>query len=770
MSGIISSAVAGKAAAPKAPARRRPAPSKPTPASTQASQAPTVEPAVLPTPSATQQSTPSRDQPHQEEPVQSQPQTVVPTITETRPEHPQPASAKEHPGTGHLTPVEASDHAPQQPRRPPPVGELEYQLNDIARPQSPVETRTTGPKPLPLPQRAPVIQHVSENDAASSAPATQATKEATVAPLAPTTSAQQTRKRKSVGEQRQAKPATKRQKKSSARSNAAVQAQARGEDAAIPSPEVPLPVEPGAANEDGIDAEDALAAATSGRPKRKRQTTKKKSAVTVTEDTPEPGEDEEEATGGEDNATPKPRRRRRTTKKKSASRKPRGQTTGPPADGEEQADPSEDDGSDPEAHVHDSTTMSMWEVSRDGRHGKVSDREKKMAEIDWEEVDRKRYEEYEKIANGQRQEEEAREKEAKEEKARKEKEKEKEKALEENGESEEGDEEGGKKKRRRGKGKSNGKGKKDKQGRKKGTEQQGVVKSTEGADGLADDAEDDDAAEQDAHAGATLEDDTDAGDGGNDAEEEGEANEEADEAETAAAPPLQAGTVSGPQIRLVNGEMVLDDDANDDANAHPATARNENGELVEIEEENDLTIRLNRATWVNNRRRDPKERLPAWKTKSDPWGEEETDRFYDALRMFGTDFYVISKMFHPKTRKQIKLKFNREEKLDPQRITKALLGQETRTMSLNHYAQETGIDIEHYTKYDSYAHADQVIRESMKDKEAAMHAAMAEEQENVRQAGIAEKQKAEAKKAMEEKRAVKKARGGKKMGAGTLGG
>ncbi|KAI7300339.1 hypothetical protein KC315_g17229 [Hortaea werneckii] len=425
-------------------------------------------------------------------------------------------------------------------------------------------------------------------------------------------------------------------------------------------------------------------------------------------------------------------------KKKSGPRKkrqPRTENTAEGEDGMPTAEEEEEDESDPEAHEHDPATVSMWDLTIDARHGKVSDREKKMAEIDWDEVARKRYEEIEKIRNGQQQQEEE------EQRQREKEETERAKEKQQQGEDGSGEEDAdGNKKKRKGK-----------KGKKKDGENEGIVQSTEGADGQADDAE----------AGA-------------DEDNDGNENEDNDNAEADAQQPAQpSGTAAGPQLRLVNGEMVLDEESTNIAAEQAAAAEAAARDDIIVEEENDLTLRLNRLTGVNNRRRDPRERVPAWKLKSDPWGEEETDRFYSALQMFGTDFFLISKMFPPKTRKQIKLKFNREEKLDPQRVTDALLGRAHhphRPMDLQHYAQETGTEVSDYTKYESYAHAEQVIKESLKDKEAAMQAALAEEEENARQAAIAEEQRAEAKRNMEERRAGRRARGRKKMGAGTLGG
>lgn len=79
-------------------------------------------------------------------------------------------------------------------------------------------------------------------------------------------------------------------------------------------------------------------------------------------------------------------------------------------------------------------------------------------------------------------------------------------------------------------------------------------------------------------------------------------------------------------------------------------------------EENDLTRRINQASWGK-------------RDKSGGWGETLTEQFYDGLRMFGTDFNMISKMFPGRTRRSVKLKFNKEEKQDPVRIERALKGE-----------------------------------------------------------------------------------------------
>lgn len=57
---------------------------------------------------------------------------------------------------------------------------------------------------------------------------------------------------------------------------------------------------------------------------------------------------------------------------------------------------------------------------------------------------------------------------------------------------------------------------------------------------------------------------------------------------------------------------------------------------------------------------------------TDRWTRKEVGQFYEALSTFGTDFSLISQIFPYRNRKQIKLKFNLEEKNSPQLIEMAL--------------------------------------------------------------------------------------------------
>ena len=116
-----------------------------------------------------------------------------------------------------------------------------------------------------------------------------------------------------------------------------------------------------------------------------------------------------------------------------------------------------------------------------------------------------------------------------------------------------------------------------------------------------------------------------------------------------------------PNTIIVDGQIQIDE-ASLQIDRHAAAALERNAEQLDFVEENDMTRRINAGTWL---RRD----------QSGGWNELLTERFYDGLRMFGTDFEMISKMFPGRTRHKVKLKFTKEEKLNYERIKATLLGE-----------------------------------------------------------------------------------------------
>lgn len=139
--------------------------------------------------------------------------------------------------------------------------------------------------------------------------------------------------------------------------------------------------------------------------------------------------------------------------------------------------------------------------------------------------------------------------------------------------------------------------------------------------------------------------------------------------------------------KIVNDSIVLIDDSGLERLDRHAEADAELHQLEEVEED-DLTLFFNRSTLANQNRRDPADRISH--RCNDRWTQQETDSFFAALRMFGTDFNMLSQMIPGKTRRQVKAKFIREERIDPCLIKSALLT-EVVPINLDAYTQASGV-------------------------------------------------------------------------------
>ena len=115
-----------------------------------------------------------------------------------------------------------------------------------------------------------------------------------------------------------------------------------------------------------------------------------------------------------------------------------------------------------------------------------------------------------------------------------------------------------------------------------------------------------------------------------------------------------------PNTIIVDGQIQIDETSLQlDRHANAAVERD--AEQLEGVDESELTRPINAGSWMK-------------REKSGQWNEQLTDMFYEGLRMFGTDFGMISKMFPGRTRRSIKLKFCKEEKLNMQKIKDTLMG------------------------------------------------------------------------------------------------
>ncbi|EDV98705.1 transcription factor TFIIIB component B'' homolog [Drosophila grimshawi] len=113
-----------------------------------------------------------------------------------------------------------------------------------------------------------------------------------------------------------------------------------------------------------------------------------------------------------------------------------------------------------------------------------------------------------------------------------------------------------------------------------------------------------------------------------------------------------------PQLKLdANGEMIIDE----------KTLEIETTAEVEARKvlANSSLILMDETTGDNGFYRRHK-RTPTWSA-------DDTVRFYRSLQIIGTDFSLMCQMFPKRTRRDLKLKYKREERINGQLINKALL-------------------------------------------------------------------------------------------------
>ncbi|KAK3302413.1 uncharacterized protein B0T15DRAFT_403637 [Chaetomium strumarium] len=227
------------------------------------------------------------------------------------------------------------------------------------------------------------------------------------------------------------------------------------------------------------------------------------------------------------------------------------------------------------------------------------------------------------------------------------------------------------------------------------------------------------------------------------------AKADTDTPESADAEASDGGTRApiGEQYQIINGEIVLDHRSLQ-VDRH-ARAREEAGLLLEVEE-NDFTHHTTTATYLRRN------------LKPQQWTDEETELFYQALSAFGTDFDTICRMFKGKTRKHIKLKFNREERLNPGRINAALVGQKTVSIDMEHYQRATG---QEYEPAEAIYAEQKRAEEEFEAKQKELEDQQAEEIRRKKEEVLAQLSNATA----EEGGGGKKGRGRKKKGPAVVG-
>lgn len=117
--------------------------------------------------------------------------------------------------------------------------------------------------------------------------------------------------------------------------------------------------------------------------------------------------------------------------------------------------------------------------------------------------------------------------------------------------------------------------------------------------------------------------------------------------------------VVAPQLTLdENGNIIVDSSSLVVSAGTVTNAEAESGDVTAFEN-HDYTKHITSATFSK-------------RAASSKWETEETDLFYQCLRKYGTDFLLMEREFANRNRRQLKLKFKREERENLKRIDDAL--------------------------------------------------------------------------------------------------
>jgi transcription factor TFIIIB component B'' len=152
-----------------------------------------------------------------------------------------------------------------------------------------------------------------------------------------------------------------------------------------------------------------------------------------------------------------------------------------------------------------------------------------------------------------------------------------------------------------------------------------------------------------------------------DQENQSQVEEDEDDIDAQLARAVRKGGTKQQTLRtkIVDGRQVIDETSR--VVDREALANRDLDADEEIEE-NDLTRKFNSHTYQGLYRKDPAERIRTYNR----WTDGTTDKFYECLSRYGTDFMIISKMMPGRTRREVKAKFVKEERSDPERIKDAL--------------------------------------------------------------------------------------------------
>ncbi|PQE02885.1 hypothetical protein CJF31_00002689 [Rutstroemia sp. NJR-2017a BVV2] len=177
------------------------------------------------------------------------------------------------------------------------------------------------------------------------------------------------------------------------------------------------------------------------------------------------------------------------------------------------------------------------------------------------------------------------------------------------------------------------------------------------------------------------------------------------EAETRNDEPTPIISSNGVQMRVVDGQIVIDERSLQVDRHRQAL---DEGLVMEEIEENDFSKATNSGAYMK-------------RASATRWDEAANELFYQGLRQFGTAFEMIAAMFPGRSRRQIKLKFVREERENPQKVDRALMGK-TEEINFDEYTTLTGQKYEEVADIEAEARR---IDEEQRAEEAAIESAKA---------------------------------------------
>jgi Myb DNA-binding like len=138
------------------------------------------------------------------------------------------------------------------------------------------------------------------------------------------------------------------------------------------------------------------------------------------------------------------------------------------------------------------------------------------------------------------------------------------------------------------------------------------------------------------------------GDEGGEEEEEGSEEEEEEEEEEGEDGP----TRPPPKITIVNGRVVIEE-------MHTLPDPNSMSDISNYNVVHEKNSHVTSSSYTNRR-------------PSQKWSVDETDRFFQALRTYGSDFSLMQPLFPTRNRRQLRNKYKREERQHPLMVQDAL--------------------------------------------------------------------------------------------------